>query len=71
MSCDNAHVAQVREIVQSNRRLTVRKIAEERNISIGSCHDISMTISEMHRVVSDTGLERQLHCHLSGTSGLC
>jgi hypothetical protein len=26
-SCDDAHVAQVREIVRSNRRLTVREIA--------------------------------------------
>jgi hypothetical protein len=33
MSCDDAHVAQVREIVRSNRRLTVRKIAEGCNIS--------------------------------------
>jgi hypothetical protein len=28
-SCDKAHVAQVREIVRYNRRLTVREIAEE------------------------------------------
>jgi hypothetical protein len=39
-SCDEAHVAQVGEIVRSNRRLTVREISEECNISIGSCHDI-------------------------------
>jgi predicted DNA-binding protein YlxM (UPF0122 family) len=51
-SCDGAHVVQVREILRSNRRLTVREIAEECNISIGSCHDILRTKSEMHWVVS-------------------
>jgi hypothetical protein len=38
-SCDDAHVAQVREIECSNCRLKVKEIAEECNISIGSCHD--------------------------------
>jgi hypothetical protein len=38
-SCDDAHVVQVREIVRSNCRSIVREIAEECNISIGSCHD--------------------------------
>jgi hypothetical protein len=52
MSCDDAHVAQVREIVPSNRRLTVREIAEACNISIGSCHDILTKELEMHCVVS-------------------
>jgi hypothetical protein len=51
-SCDDAHAAQVRQIVCSNRRLTVREVAEEGNISIGSCHDILTTKLEMHRVVS-------------------
>jgi hypothetical protein len=32
-SCDDAHVAQVREIMHSNHRLTMREIAEECNIS--------------------------------------
>jgi hypothetical protein len=51
-SCDDAHVAQVREIVRSNRGLTVREMPEECNISTGSCHDILTTKLEMHRVVS-------------------
>jgi transposase len=46
-SCDDAHVAQIREIVGSNRLLTVREI-EECNISIRSCHDILSTKLEMH-----------------------
>jgi hypothetical protein len=52
MSCDDAHVAQVCEIVHSNHRLTVRETADECNILIGSCHDTLMTKSEMHEVVS-------------------
>jgi hypothetical protein len=51
-SCEDAHVVQVREIMRSNRRLTVREVAEECNVSIGSCHDILMTKLEMHRVFS-------------------
>jgi hypothetical protein len=51
VSCNNAHVGQVHKIVHSNR-LTVWEIAEECNISIGSCHDILKTKSEMHRPVS-------------------
>jgi hypothetical protein len=51
-SCDDAHVAQVCEIVRSNRHLTLWEIAEECNISIGLCHDILTTKSEMHWVVS-------------------
>jgi hypothetical protein len=35
MSCDDAHIVQVCEIVCSNHHLTVREIAEECNISIG------------------------------------
>jgi hypothetical protein len=45
-SCDETHVAQIHEIVRSNgsnHRLTVREIAEECNVSIGSCYDILMT----------------------------
>jgi hypothetical protein len=51
-SCDDAHVAQVHEIVHSNHCLTVREVAEECNISIGSCHENLTIKSEMHRVVS-------------------
>jgi hypothetical protein len=40
MSCDDAHVVKVHETMHSNHCLTVREIAEERNISIGSCYDI-------------------------------
>ena len=51
-STDAVHVAQVRAVVRSNRRLTVREIAEECNISVGSCHAILTEKLEMHRVAA-------------------
>jgi transposase len=72
-SCNDAHVMQVREIMRSNRRLTVREIAEDCNISIGSYHHILMTKLEMHRVVSkflpQFLTQGQRDCHLPGTFG--
>jgi hypothetical protein len=51
MSRDDAHVAQIREIVRSNRRLTVQEITEECNVSIALCHDILTTKLEINWVV--------------------
>jgi hypothetical protein len=51
-SCDDAHVAQVREIKHYNHCLTARETEEEGNILIGSCHYILMTKLEMHQVLS-------------------
>jgi hypothetical protein len=45
ISCDDTHVAQVHEIVYSIHCLTMREIAEECNILLGSCHDILTTKS--------------------------
>jgi hypothetical protein len=50
--CDDYYDAQVHEIVRSDSHLTVQEIAEECNISIGSCHDILTAKLEMHQVVS-------------------
>jgi hypothetical protein len=52
MSCDDAHVAQVHEIVRSDHCLTVLEIAEECNVSIPYCYNIPMTKLEMHLIVS-------------------
>jgi hypothetical protein len=52
MSFDDADIEQVHEIVHSNCCLTVREIAEQCNILIGSFHDIPMTKLEMRWVVS-------------------
>jgi transposase len=70
------HVAQVRAVVRSNRRLTVREIAEECNISVGLCHAILTEKLEMHWVAAKfvprllTEDQRVSCCRLSGTFGL-
>jgi len=51
-STDCAHVTKVNEIVRSNRRLTVREIAEDCNISVDSCHQILVEKLETHRVAA-------------------
>jgi hypothetical protein len=39
-STNNDHVERVCAVIRGNRRLTVRKAADEVDISIGSCHQI-------------------------------
>jgi transposase len=39
-STDDQHVTQVHSVIRSNRRLTVRELAEVCDISLGSCHNI-------------------------------
>ncbi|KAE9542487.1 hypothetical protein AGLY_003348 [Aphis glycines] len=51
-STDDAHVTEFNAIVRSNRRLTVREIAEDCNISVGSCHEILVKKLGMHHVVA-------------------
>lgn len=41
----------VRDLVYANRRIAVRKLAEEVNISVGLCHSI-MTKKYLYRVCS-------------------
>jgi transposase len=43
-------IAQVKNIIHGNRRLTVREVAEEVGISTGSCHTILTEDLRMHRV---------------------
>jgi len=43
-------IAEVRTIVYSNRRLTVREIADDCGISVGSCDVILTDILHMKRV---------------------
>jgi hypothetical protein len=51
-STDDQHVAQVRSVIRSNQRLTVRDVAEECGISLGSCHNILTEKLAMHRVAT-------------------
>jgi transposase len=51
-STDDQHVAQVPSVIRSNRRLTEREVAEECDISLGSCRNILTEKLGMHRVVA-------------------
>lgn len=51
-STDDPHVHEVNALVRENRRLTVRELAEECGISIGSCHNILTEKLKMHRVAA-------------------
>jgi hypothetical protein len=37
-STDGDHVERIRAVIRGNRRLTVREVADEVGISVGSCH---------------------------------
>ena len=49
-STTDESIDEVKKIVLVNRRITVRKVAEDLNISIGSCHSIFTTDLGMTRV---------------------
>ena len=44
------HVVRIRAVIHGNRRLTVREVADEAGISIGSCHQIFTEKIQMGRV---------------------
>ena len=46
------NIDEVKKIVLANRRITVRKVAEDLNISIGSCHSIFTNDLGMIRVAA-------------------
>jgi len=49
-STNDDHVERVRAVIRGNRRLTVREVADEVHISIGSCHQIFTEKIQMRRV---------------------
>ena len=49
---ENDNVAKVREIIRSNRHLTVREVAEEVSISKTVCHEILTENLGMHRIAA-------------------
>ena len=51
-STDDSHVDKINTMVRENRRLTVRELAEECEISVGSCHEILTAKLKMHRVAA-------------------
>jgi transposase len=52
MSKTDDNVAKVREFIRSNRRLTVREVAEEVGISKTVCHEILTENLGMHRIAT-------------------
>ena len=51
-STDDPHVDEINTLVRANRRLTVRELAEECGISVGSCHHILTKELKMHCVAA-------------------
>jgi len=49
-STNDDHVERVRAVIRGNRRLTVRDVADEVGLSIGSCHQIFTEKLQMCRV---------------------
>ncbi|CAK1601360.1 unnamed protein product [Parnassius mnemosyne] len=45
-STTDDNIDKVKKILLANRRITVREVAEDRNISIGSCYSIIMVNTE-------------------------
>jgi hypothetical protein len=69
-STNDGHVKIVRAVVRGNRRLTVREVADEVGISMGSCHQIFTEKLQMRRVsakfVPRAGSRFAPHPELSG-----
>ncbi|XP_018365426.1 PREDICTED: putative uncharacterized protein FLJ37770 [Trachymyrmex cornetzi] len=51
-STTDENIDEVKKIVLANRRITVREVAEDLNISIGSCHSIFTNDLGMRRVAA-------------------
>ena len=51
-STDDPHIDEINTLVRANRRLTVRELAEECGISVGSCHHILTEELEMQHVTA-------------------
>ena len=49
---DNPHVDKINILARANRRLTIRELAEECGISVGSCYEILSAKLKMHRVAA-------------------
>ena len=47
-STDDPHIDKINTLVRANRRQTVRELAEECGISVGSCHHILTEELKMH-----------------------
>lgn len=51
-STEDSHIDKINTLVRTNRRLTIRELAEECEISVGSCYEILTEKLKMHRVAA-------------------
>ena len=51
-STTDENVEKVKEMVMNDRRITIREVADDVGISIGSCHDIFSNVLGMKRVAA-------------------
>ena len=51
-STTNENVEKVKEMVMNDRRITIREVADDVGISIGSCHEIFSNVLGMKRVAA-------------------
>ena len=51
-STTNENIEAVKKIVMENRRITIREVAEDVGISVGSCHGIFLDILGLKRVAA-------------------
>ena len=51
-STTDENVEAVKNIVKKNRRITIREVAEDVGISVGSCHEIFSDVLGMKRVAA-------------------
>ena len=52
ISTTDENVEKMKEIVMNGRRITIREVADDVNISIGSCHEIFSNVLGMKRVAA-------------------
>ena len=51
-SIDDPHVDKINILVRANQRLTIRELAEECGISVGSCYEILTAKLKIHRIAA-------------------
>ena len=52
ISTTDENVEKMKEIVMNGRRITIREVADDVNISIGSCHEIFSNVLGMKRIIT-------------------
>ena len=69
LAITNENTEAVKKIVMENRRITIREVAEDAGISVGSCHAIFADILGLKRLAAKfvPKLQKQHGNHASAT----